>query len=287
MSRRFLLLPLRLIPPLVLAWSLALADHDPTGSFTGTAAVHPSPDTNSLSGIIVNVQSRTGSPEANSQLNNQEPANDIERYLQNGFCNDQLCPEGQWWSWIIIEENSTWTAGALMTIRRSLLNTLEVLDKNGFEGHNILDGYRFKRHQGAYVDEKKGWVALVNHDRQEILLADKAFVGQGFIVYHELGHVVDYRLGGGLKEQFRQTSAAHESELLITHSSLSVVEGFWIREQGHNNLGEAAADAFALWVMANSGGLQGLAFKDAPAKVNYSRIVEAMDISFQSLNCLQ
>ena len=286
MSRRFLLIPLMFIPPLVLAWSLALADQDPTKSFTGTVAVHPSPDTSRLSGIIVNVQSRTGSPESNSQLINQEPANDIERYLQNGFCNDQLCPEGQWWSWIIIDENSTWTAGALLTIRRSLLNTLEVLDKNGFDGRNILNGYRFKRHHGSYVDEKKGWVALVNHDKQEILLADKAFVGQGFIVYHELGHVVDYRLGGGLKERFRQTSAAHESELLMTHSSLSVVEGFWIREQGQKNLGEAAADAFALWVMANSEGLEGLAFKDAPTTVNYFRIVEAMDISFHSLKSL-
>lgn len=283
MSRRFLLIPLMFIPPLVLAWSLALADQDPTESFTGTVAVHPSPDTNRLSGIIVNVQSRTGSPEPNSQLINQEPANDIERYLQNGFCNDQLCPEGQWWSWIIIDENSTWTAGALLTIRRSLLNTLGALDNNGIDGRNILDGYRFKRHHGPYVDEKKGWVALVNHDRQEILLADKAFVGQGFVVYHELGHVIDHRLGGGLKEWFRQTSAAHGSEPLTTHSNLSVVEGFWFRDQSQENLGEAVADAFALWVMANSGDLDGLAFKDAPATVNYPRIVEAMDKSIHSL----
>ena len=97
--------------------------------------------------------------------------------------------------WLIGERDNEWTSGEWEMIQEVLSDTFKILEVADLDGEALLTGYKFRRIFGEYVDPDLGKIAIVNHEKNEIWLADAAFQRLGgFYIYHELGHAVDRRL---------------------------------------------------------------------------------------------
>ncbi|HEX6383891.1 MAG TPA: hypothetical protein VF177_04400 [Anaerolineae bacterium] len=193
-------------------------------------------------------------------------------YLETTFCNDNLCGDGDWRRWIIADADSAWTAEELGMIRHVLQNTLGALEELGIDGQELLDGYRFRRFKGEYVDNKPGRVALIVHSQMEITVSDTAFVRQrGFYIFHEVGHAVDRRLGRQFSDRFQRLAT----------------DDYKLRRQAQQDREEATADAFAVWVMVEYMGERRPVFHKTPVTADYTGISQAVEESLVSVRTFQ
>lgn len=189
----------------------------------------------------------------------------VARYLEGGFRMDTLGQCGDWQNWIVVDDGSDWTIGKLRMVRSAILHTISALDGVGLDGPALLAGYRFRLANAQFVDDLPGRQAQVDHRLQLITLGDSAFgAHQGFFIYHELGHIVDHRLG-------RSLTALFEDETLLANVSgnnTGHISGIWMREQAQAKPSEAAADAFALWVLVDQAGYSIPTFPSADVNVD-------------------
>ena len=172
---------------------------------------------------------------------------ELQNYLANNFCAGGLCRSGSWTEWVILDTESRWQTADLQLLRTALLVTISALDDAGFDGYDLLSGYRFRHSRGVYLPGELGILARVDHEQQEVVLAEGALMKQwGFYIYHELGHIVDRRLEHQLTDKF-QTLTLGENAL---NGSITA-DGFWLSKAARERPEEAAADAFALWIVLN------------------------------------
>lgn len=196
------------------------------------------------------------------------------RYFVNTFCQGELCPAAEAGRWLIFAEDGAWTVEEAEQVRRALLDVFAALAAAGEDGSELLDGYRFRRYASEYVDGVPGRVARVNHGELEIVLSDTAFLRQqGFYIYHELGHAVDGRLDRRLSAHFH----GHTGGGPTAGGSWQTADNFWIRPEGRDDREEAAADAFAVWVMVERAGLRKPVFPGAPMATDHAAIAAAAE----------
>jgi hypothetical protein len=184
-----------------------------------------------------------------------------------------------WESWFIHSETSQWSVSEMEMVRETLANTSSALDEAGFDSWSLLAGYRFRRYHGQFVDGVDGRIALVRHTSKEVLLADTAFARLwGYYIYHELGHVVDKRLGRELSLQFH-TLAANDAG----SGSQMTPDGYWLNEHARTDREEAAADAFALWVVLRHTENPRPVFWNTPNTINYETIVQTVEETLRQI----
>ena len=182
-------------------------------------------------------------------------------------------------SWFIFSDTSQWTTAELEMVRETLANTISALDEAGFDGHSLLADYRFRRHHGQFVDGIDGRIALVRHSRKEVILADTAFMRLwGYYIYHELGHVVDKRLDRELSRQFHELAADETAG-----GSQLTPDGYWLNEHARTDREEAAADAFALWVVLRYTENPKPVFWNTPNTISYETIVQTLEKTLRQI----
>lgn len=166
-------------------------------------------------------------------------------YLDQEFCRDSLCAPGGWQAWIILEPDSILQEAELEMVRETLLTSIRALDEAGFDGRSLLSGYRFRRYHGEYVDGDPGSIGRLYHETQEVVLADTAFMRLwGFYLYHEIGHIVDRRLGSEPRRRFHRAIGSTRND-----KDQQTADGYWMNDHARSDHGEAAADAIALWIV--------------------------------------
>jgi hypothetical protein len=189
----------------------------------------------------------------------------VSRYLENSF-------GPGWQRWIAADESSAWSEAELEQLHAILDHTLAALADAGLDGVALLDGYRFRRVEGEFVRPEERIAALANHGDQIISLAGAAFVRQqGFYIYHELGHAVDYRLGRRLGEQFHWLAGSGYVPADGEQRWLTAA-GYWMRPLARDARGEATADAFGLWVSSAYAGSRHPVYPGISTPVNYEAI---------------
>jgi hypothetical protein len=176
--------------------------------------------------------------------------------------------------WLIMDDESLWSADETEVLQRVLDDTFETLEVNGIDGIALLDGYRFRHESGPYVGNVEGRMGVIDHNTGEITLSDRAFtVLKGFPIYHELGHAVDYRLNRQLSAGFHSyTGGAQISEDGYTWQT---ADNSWLRAQGRYDREEATADSFAVLVMSHAG-IKPPVFAGQPATTDYENISAAV-----------
>lgn len=179
--------------------------------------------------------------------------------------------------WFIRDENSNWTESELEIVSQVLDETIQALSQAGLDGQEILQGYRFRRFQGEFVDSVDGRLAIVDHQKDEIVLSDAAFKRhQGFNIYHEIGHIVDYRLERQLSQNFHLRAGTNQ-----VAEDGATAEGYWLRDHGRYDREEATADGFALWVLAQNSEAYRPVFFGTPLAVDYEGIIGAIAAAIQ------
>ena len=225
-----------------------------------------------ISNTAVPTQEKTG-------INSAAKASpQVERFLSQTFCSPQICGTGSWQQWIIVAPNGDWEVGELEMLRDLVTAVIEALEQQGLDGRTLLNGYRFRRQHGEFIADNLGHVAVVNHTSQEITLADAAFKRlHGFYIIHELGHVVDYRSGRQLTANFHALAG---SDLQAQQTAAN----YWLNLPARDDLEEATADGFALWIMSTFTASYRPAFAYTPQTTNYAGITTAMAASIEELS---
>lgn len=187
----------------------------------------------------------------------------------------QAVPETH--SALALAAEDTWEAGELAMLDEIVTAVVGALDLQGLNGRALLDGYQFRRQSGEYLVDRPGDIALVNHATQEITLADAAFKRlRGFYIIHELGHVVDWRTG-------RQLSATFHARIGSDLENQATADGFWLNLHARDDLEEATADAFALWIMAAYAPGYRPVFAYTPLTADYEGLKAALAASLAAL----
>jgi len=149
--------------------------------------------------------------------------------------------------WFIENETSIWTPDERAIVETALRNTMDALADAGLDGETLLGGYRFERFAGEYANDKKGKIAIAYLEKGNIVLSNSIFLPENvFYIYHELGHVIDYRSGHKLNTQFHNLTLQIDGVSAL--HDWTTAQGFFLRGQAHIHKPEATADAFALWV---------------------------------------
>ena len=184
-------------------------------------------------------------------------------------------------NWLIVDDESHWTADEAKILRCVLQNTFDTLASNDINGMALIDGYRFRRQAGDYVGGAVGRMGTIDHNIGEITLSDKAFTVQhGFAIYHELGHAVDYQLNRELSEGFHGYIGG--SVISEDGQQWQTADNYWLRLQGRDDREEAAADAFAVLVMGQAG-LERPIFANQPITTDYNGIAVAAAVALQTI----
>ncbi|UCG24371.1 MAG: hypothetical protein JSW55_19995 [Chloroflexota bacterium] len=180
--------------------------------------------------------------------------------------------------WFVVDQGSRWTAQEMLAVRQIMDHTWRALAGVGLDGRQLLAGYRFVRLQAEFVPGEERLLAIVDHQKMEIVLADGAFKRlHGFYIYHELGHAVDHRLGRLPSEGYHQVAGAAQAGARSSESSSwQTKDGFWLRYPGRDDREEATADAFAWWVMDQAGRPQPF-FPGTPPATDYADISRAIE----------
>jgi len=182
--------------------------------------------------------------------------------------------------WIIIDEESRWSADEAETLQRVLQNTFAALEANGIDGKALLDGYRFRHEAGPYIGNVEGRMGTIDHNVGVITLSDEAFVVlNGFSIYHELGHAVDFLLNRQLSTGFHRYTGG--PGINVDPQQWQTADNYWLRLQGRNDREEAAADAFAILVMSHAG-IKLPIFANQPVTANYDDISAAAALALQT-----
>jgi hypothetical protein len=201
----------------------------------------------------------------------------VKSVLEETFCSSLVCGKSDWQQWVIISSEHPWEAEELRTISEILTAVIEPLNQLGYDGRALLSGYRFQRQHGEYIIGHEGRIAVVNHTAREITLADAAFKRlHGFYIIHELGHIVDRRTG-------RQLSAAFHSQAGSNQTTRMTAEGYWLNLAAREDLEEATADAFALWIMGTYDTGYRPVFAYTPLTADYDGIEVAMESSLDAI----
>lgn len=149
--------------------------------------------------------------------------------------------------WFIENETSVWTPIDRLIVETTISNALDALANAGLDGEALLGGFRFARFAGEYANDKKGKIALTYFEAGTIVLSDSIFLPENiFYIYHEMGHVVDYRSGNDLNTKFHELTMQIDG--VTAQHDWTTAQGFFLRGQAHIHKPEATADAFALWV---------------------------------------
>ena len=212
------------------------------------------------------VQAAVAFPEAKTQVTEPVPTSQAAQVEMS----EEPTEEEGGSRWFITSESSIWQAEEMDQVQQVLENTMMALAQAGINGESTLDGYRFRRFAGEYVDGATGRIGVVDHNKKEIALSDTAFLRMGgFYIYHELGHAVDFRLDRRLSEGFHAQAG---SALGGQGVEWQTAEGFWLRQHGYDDREEATADAFALWIMGESGNTFKPVFPGTPVDTEYEAI---------------
>ncbi len=183
--------------------------------------------------------------------------------------------------WLISDGDSRWTADEAETLQRVLQDTFGALAANGIDGMVLLAGYRFRHDASRYVDDVEGLMGKIDHNVGEITLSDTAFtVLNGFAIYHEMGHAVDYRLNRQLSEGFHRHIGG--PEISADGEQWQTADNYWLRQQGRDDREEAAADAFAVLVMVSHAGLERPIFAHQSITTDYDGISAALALALQA-----
>lgn len=183
-------------------------------------------------------------------------------------------------TWIIVDEESLWSADEAITLQHILQNTFAALEVNGIDGKALLDRYRFRREAGPYVGDVEGRMGTIDHNVGVITLSDEAFVVlNGFAIYHELGHAVDFLLNRQLTDGFHRYTGG--PELNMDPQQWQTADNYWLRLQGRNDREEAAADAFAVLIMSHAG-IKRPIFAKQPVTADYDDISAAAALALQT-----
>jgi len=184
--------------------------------------------------------------------------------------------------WLITDEESHWSADEIEVLQDVLQNTFGALAGNNIDGRALLDGYRFRHEAGSYIGDKDGRMGTIDHNTGIITLTGKAFTVQnGFAIYHELGHAVDFRLNRQLSAGFHSYTGGtgiSSDEDTPWHTA----DNYWLREQSRDDREETAADAFAILVMVSYAGENPPVFANQPVAANYEAISAAAAQALQS-----
>jgi hypothetical protein len=179
--------------------------------------------------------------------------------------------------WIIESPDSYWTNEELAMVHLALSNSVTALDDAGYDGQEMLSGYRFRRQQGEFVDGVNGRIAFVRHNKQEVILSDSAFQRlQGFYIYHELGHIVDKRLGRQLSQRFHEIAGS-----IAQDGATQTADGYWLNDHAHQDHQEATSDAFAIWVVLRYTDNYKPVFAHTPPTTSYEHIVHSLDMAIK------
>lgn len=187
--------------------------------------------------------------------------------------------------WFIENETSIWTPKERAIVETVLRNSMNALADAGLDGNTLLSGYRFERFAGEYANNKKGKIAIAYLNKGIILLSDSIFLPENiFYIYHELGHVIDFRSGHELDTQFHTLTLQIEG--VTTKHDWTTAQGFFLRGHAHVHKIEATADAFALWVYVSYAGNPVPEFRHMPENGNPDAIIqvyeEAQKLVFKS-----
>jgi len=183
--------------------------------------------------------------------------------------------------WLITDEESHWSANEIKVLHGVLQNTFRALVANKFDGRVLLEGYHFRHVAGSYIGDKDGRMSTIDHNTGVITLTDKAFTVQnGFAIYHELGHAVDFRLNRQLSAGFHSYTGG--TGISDEDTAWHTADNYWLREQSRDDREEAAADAFAVLVMVSYAGLNPPVFANQPVAASYEAISAAAAQALQS-----
>lgn len=178
--------------------------------------------------------------------------------------------------WFIENETSVWTPLERLIVETALRTSMDALAAAGLDGEALLDGYRFERFAGEYANDKKGKIALVYFEAGKIVLSDSIFLPENvFYIYHELGHVIDYRSGHTLNIKFHELTLQIEG--VTARHDWTTAQGFFLRGQAHVHKPEATADAFALWVFVAYAGNSVPEFPHMPENGDPNAIIQVYE----------
>jgi hypothetical protein len=218
------------------------------------------------------------SPRSNKAADYSE-VRDFSRENSSDFAQSNKEPH----RWFIGEQGSEWSSDEWEMIHEVLSDALGVLAVAEIDGEELLSGYRFRRIFGEYVDPDVGKIAIVNHEKEEIWLADAAFLRlDGFYIYHELGHAVDHRLGRRLSQAYHARTGG---KITDRGNGVEWLSGdtYWMRPHGRDDREEATADAFALLVAMSDSTSKRPVFSGMPMDVDYSGITNAVSQSLTEI----
>jgi hypothetical protein len=183
--------------------------------------------------------------------------------------------------WFVIDEESTWSDQEVATVEQIITHTWLALETVGLDGESLLAGYRFRRMAGEFIPSEDRFLAMVDHQKKEIILADGAFKRlNGFYIYHELGHAIDRQLDRLPSEAYHQMSGQGPSEAHQERGHWETATGFWLRYHGRDDREEATADAIAWWVMAQAGQPQPF-FPGTPVETDYGVVGQTIEGAMQ------
>lgn len=178
--------------------------------------------------------------------------------------------------WFIENETSIWTPEERATVETALRNSMDALAAAGLDGETLLGGYRFERFAGEYANDKRGKIAIAYLEKGKIVLSDSIFLPENiFYIYHELGHVIDYRSGHELDTQFHKLTLQIDGVTAL--HDWTTAQGFFLRGQAHVHKIEATADAFALWVYVAYAGNPVPEFKHMPENGDPGAIIRVYE----------
>lgn len=179
--------------------------------------------------------------------------------------------------WFIVDETSHWSDDERIVVEEIMARTWAALDDIGLDGQKLLEGYRFRRVAAEFVPGGERLLAVVDHQRMEIVLADGAFKRlHGFYIYHELGHAIDHRLERMPSEAYHRLASQSQEEAAEAGDKWLTTDGFWLRYPGRDHREEATADAIAWWVMSQAGQPKPF-FAGTPLTANYDGIAQTIE----------
>lgn len=179
-------------------------------------------------------------------------------------------------NWFLTDDESQWSDQELATVQQIMDRTWQALESVGIDGESLLAGYHFRRVPAEFVPGEERLLAIVDHQKMEILLADGAFERlHGFYIYHELGHAVDRQLDRATSEIYHRI-ASDGQQTDEDNSVWQTTTGYWLRYHGRDDREEATADAFAWWVMAQAGQPKPF-FAGTPPSTDYDQIARTIE----------
>lgn len=180
-------------------------------------------------------------------------------------------------SWFLTDDESQWSEQEVFTVQQIMERTWQALESVGLDGESLLAGYHFRRLAAEFVPGEERLLAIVDHQKMEIILSDGAFKRlHGFYIYHEVGHAVDRQLERLPSEAYHRIAGEGQPGATEESDAWKTVTGFWLRYAGRDDREEATADAFAWWVMAQADQPKPV-FPGTPVTTDYSEIAGTIE----------